>query len=75
LVFDLDTMLQTGIESEFRAKAAKLRDAVHQHIEEEETKAFPDLQEATDSDQSKSLTRAVREFRDAFRVEKPRGDA
>jgi hemerythrin superfamily protein len=74
LVFELDTMLQTGAESDFRAKAAKLRDAVLAHIEEEENTAFPKLQDAADPDQSKSLTRAVREFRDAFRVEKPHGE-
>lgn len=66
LVFELDTMLKTGDDSRFVETASKLKDAVFEHIEDEETSAFPDLQEKSSTDQSASLTNAVREFRGAF---------
>src|SRR5580700_1219654 len=45
LLFELDSMLKEGDDTEFDAKAKKFHDAVHHHIEEEEKKAFPRLQE------------------------------
>jgi hemerythrin superfamily protein len=70
LVFQLDTMLKEGGDSDtFREKAIALRDAVLEHIEDEETSAFPHLQEKAEPDQDATLTQAVREFRGSFRFE------
>ena len=69
LVFELDTMIQTGDDSDFVAKASRLRDAVYEHIDDEETTAFPELEEKSSEDQSEMLSRAVREFRSAYRFE------
>lgn len=66
LVFALDTMLKTGDDSKFGETVSKLKDAVFEHIEDEETSAFPALQEKSSPDQIASLTNAVREFRGAF---------
>ena len=63
LVFELDTMLKSGDDASFRETAEKLRDAVFEHIDDEETTAFPELQEKSSPEQSESLTNAVREFR------------
>lgn len=63
LVFELDIMLKTGDDASFVETAEKLRDAVFEHIEDEETTAFPELQEKASVEQSESLTGAVREFR------------
>lgn len=66
LVFELDTMLKTGDDAKFAETASKLKDAVFEHIEDEETSAFPDLQEKASPDQTQMLTQAVREFRSKF---------
>ncbi len=66
LVFVLDTMLKTGDDAKFAETAAKLRDAVFAHIADEETSAFPELQEKATADQGKMLTQAVQEFRSKF---------
>jgi hemerythrin superfamily protein len=68
-VFELDAMLQNGEESNFSAEATKLREAVCAHIEKEETTAFPHLREKATPEQGEALTKAVREFRGAFRYE------
>ena len=75
LIFELDTMLKTGDDSKFGETAAKLKDAVFKHIDDEETSAFPDLQEKSSPDQSTSLTNAVREFRGAFKFQPGAGGA
>jgi hemerythrin superfamily protein len=72
-VFELDAMLQNGEESDFGAKAMKLRDAVFAHIEGEETNAFPHLREKASPEQTEALTQAVRDFRGAFRYESTAG--
>ncbi len=66
LVFELDTMLKTGDDAAFSKTAEKLRDAVFEHIDDEETTAFPELREKATAEQTKSLTKDVREFRKAF---------
>jgi hemerythrin superfamily protein len=68
-VFELDAMVRKGGESDFGAKAAKLRDAVFAHIEGEETNAFPHLREKATPEQAEMLTKAVQDFRRALRYE------
>jgi hemerythrin-like domain-containing protein len=65
-VFELDTMLKTGAEADFPAKAAALREAVLKHIDEEELTAVPELQRAADQAHTAILNGAVREFRTNF---------
>lgn len=67
LLFQLDTMLKEGDEAEFESTASKLREAVLEHIDDEEEKAFPQLREKAEPQQAKMLTDSVREFRDALR--------
>jgi hemerythrin superfamily protein len=74
LVFELDAALKNGSNDTFLAKLAKLRDAVHEHIDEEEKTAFLRLRESVDGAKSESLTRSVKEFRDALTF-KPPSDA
>ncbi len=68
LVFELDSMLKAGEDSDFGVKAAKLQDAVLAHIKEEETTAFPELQKASDSKHAAELTASIRKFRGAFQI-------
>ena len=67
LVFQLDTMLKEGEESEFESTASKLREAILEHIDDEEQKAFAHLREKAEPQQAKMLTDSVREFREALR--------
>ena len=67
LVFELDTMLKEGDTGKFQAKAEKLQDAVLEHIDDEESSAFPHLQKGAEPAQSQMLTQSVREFRSALR--------
>ncbi|HEY5349505.1 MAG TPA: hemerythrin domain-containing protein [Candidatus Lustribacter sp.] len=67
VVFELDTCLNTGDTSGFAANAQKLRDAVLEHIGDEEQKAFPTLREKADPEQTKMLDNAVRKFRSSLR--------
>jgi hemerythrin superfamily protein len=67
LVFKLDSMLKEGQDDEFTRAAEKLRDAVFEHIEDEEQSAFPHLQKAADAQQARTLTEEVRKFRSALR--------
>lgn len=66
VVFELDTMLKQHDDAGFAARAKKLQAAVLEHIDEEETKAFPDLQKHADSKQSAQLTKDVKAFRGAM---------
>lgn len=67
LVFELDTMLKEGQDSDFTSKAQKLQEAVLEHIEDEEGSAFPHLREHASPEQARSLSDSVREFRGAIR--------
>jgi hemerythrin superfamily protein len=67
LIFELDTMLKEGDEGEFARRSEKLRDAILEHIDDEENSAFPHLRENADPRQAQMLTESVREFRSALR--------
>lgn len=69
LIFELDTMLKEGDDSDFEAKAEKLQAAILEHIEDEEDSAFPHIQEKAEPQQSQMLTESVREFRSSIRFE------
>lgn len=69
LIFELDTLLKKGDDAGFSEKAEMLRDAVLEHIDDEEKKAFPDLRKQSDPQQSAMLTESVREFRSSLRYE------
>lgn len=69
MLFELDSMLKERDESEFGAKADKFADAVRHHIEEEEQKAFPRLQENTDARHSEILAQSVKTFRKSLHFE------
>ncbi len=66
LIFEIDTMLKEGDDSKFDTKATKLREAILEHIEDEEGSAFPHLQKGADPQQTQMLTTSVREFRSAL---------
>lgn len=68
LLFELDTMLKEGDDAKFAAKAEKFRDAVLEHIDEEESKAFGQLEKGADAKHAQMLTESVREFRSRFRM-------
>jgi hemerythrin superfamily protein len=67
LIFELDTMLKQGDESDFTRKCEKLRDAILEHIDDEERSAFQHLRENAEPQQAQMLTESVREFRNALR--------
>jgi hemerythrin superfamily protein len=67
LIFELDTMLKEGDESDFESKASTLREAILEHIDDEEEKAFPHLRDNAEPQQAQMLTESVREFRSALR--------
>jgi hemerythrin-like domain-containing protein len=69
LFFELDSLLKGGEDTAFVEKAKKFHEAVLHHIEEEEGKAFPHLQENSDAEHSKELADAVREFRKSLHFE------
>jgi hemerythrin superfamily protein len=69
LLFELDSMLKEGDESEFAARAEKFQGAVLHHIDEEEQKAFPRLRDNADSEHAKILTESVRTFRSSLHFE------
>jgi DNA-binding HxlR family transcriptional regulator len=60
-------MMKEGNYADFPRVAEKLRDAVLEHIEDEEQKAFPHLQESAEPMQAQMLTQSVREFRNMMR--------
>jgi hemerythrin superfamily protein len=69
LLFQLDSMLKEGDDSEFAAKAEEFQKAVLHHIEEEERKAFPRLQENADPEHAELLAESVRTFRKSIHFE------
>ncbi len=69
LFFELDGLLKEGNDDEFARKAVKFRDAVLHHIDEEENKAFPRLEENGDPQNAASLTESMREFRKSLRFQ------
>ncbi|MBV9264156.1 MAG: hemerythrin domain-containing protein [Candidatus Eremiobacteraeota bacterium] len=69
LLFELDSMLKESDSSDFGAKAEKFQKAVLAHIDEEENKALPRLQENADPEKARALTESVREFRNALHFE------
>jgi hemerythrin superfamily protein len=75
LVFQLDTMMKEGNYADFPRIAEKLRDAVLEHIEDEEQKAFPHLQDSAEPMQAQMLTQSVREFRGIIRINMGIGQA
>ena len=66
LLFQLDTMLKSTEDEDFGSKAREFQDAVLEHIDDEETSAFPRLQERAKPEQERMLTESVCEFRDQF---------
>lgn len=69
LFFELDSMLKERDESDFTGKAKKFADAVRHHIEEEEQKALPRLQENVDPRHAESLAQSVKTFRKSLHFE------
>ncbi|MGA7356197.1 MAG: hemerythrin domain-containing protein [Candidatus Cybelea sp.] len=72
LVFELDSLLKERDGAEFTLKAKKFHKAVLAHIDEEENKAFPRLQENADPEDTENLTRSVKAFRKSLHFELPR---
>lgn len=72
-IFEIDTMLKAGDDGDFPKKAEKLKAAILEHIDDEETKAFRHLQEKAPPDQTQMLNDSVREFRTKFHMGGPRG--
>jgi hemerythrin-like domain-containing protein len=68
MIFELDSLLKEGRgeEDAFAAVAEKLRDAVGDHIEEEELHAFPQLRDEADPAQAEMLAHSIRQFRGAL---------
>lgn len=69
MLFELDSMLKERDQSDFAARAQKFADAVRHHIEEEEQKAFPRLQENADARHSELLAQSVKTFRKSLHFE------
>jgi hemerythrin superfamily protein len=69
LLFKLDTLLKTKHGEEFEALAREFQEALLDHIDDEETSAFPNLQDKAEPEQERMLTKSVREFRDRFVVQ------
>jgi len=69
LFFELDGLLKEGNDEEFARKALKFQEAVLHHIDEEENKAFPRLEENADPQNAASLTASMREFRSSLHFE------
>lgn len=69
MLFELDSMLKERDESEFGTKAEKFAEAVRHHIEEEEQKAFPRLQENADARHTEMLAESVKNFRKSLHFE------
>jgi hemerythrin superfamily protein len=71
LFFELDALLKEGDDEQFARKAVKFREAVLHHIDEEENKAFPRLEENADPQNAATLTESMREFRKSLRFATP----
>lgn len=68
--FEIESMLKEGQDGDaVQAKIEKLRDAVFEHIDDEEKKAFPHLQDAADDHETQLLNRSVQTFRGCIRFE------
>lgn len=70
LLFELDSMLKEGDDTEFAARAKKFQEAVLHHIDEEENKAFPRLEDV-DAQHTQVLTDSVKEFRSSLHFDTP----
>ena len=70
-LFELDSMLKEGDDSEFSAHAKKFQEAVLHHIDEEEQKAFPRFGQNADPEHSKILADSVRKFRSSLHFDTP----
>jgi hemerythrin superfamily protein len=68
-LFELDSMLREGDDSDFSAQATKFQEAVLHHIDEEEKKAFPRLRQNADPEHSERLVDSVRQFRSSLHFE------
>jgi hemerythrin superfamily protein len=68
VVFELDMLLKESNDEQFAKGAKKLQAAVLEHIDKEETSAFPQLQEKANAAQSKQLAHDVREFRNTIHM-------
>jgi len=71
LFFELDSLLKEGNDDEFARKTVKFREAVLHHIDEEENKAFPRLEENADPQNAETLAESMREFRKSLHFETP----
>ena len=69
LFFELDGLLKEGNDEEFARKALKFQEAVLHHIDEEENKAFPRLEENADPQNAANLASSMREFRSSLHFE------
>jgi hemerythrin superfamily protein len=69
LLFELDTLLKEGDDETFDEKAEKFQQAVLHHIQEEEQKALPRLEENADAETNEQLAESVREFRSSLHFE------
>ncbi len=68
--FEIDTMLKEGADDDkIQAKVEKFRDAILEHIDDEENKAFPHLQEAADGTERQQLNQSVQTFRGSISFE------
>lgn len=63
LVFELDALLRDGDTAAFATKAKKLQTAILEHIDVEESSAFPKLEKHTDPARAAALAASVRKFR------------
>jgi hemerythrin superfamily protein len=69
LLFQLDMMVKQHDESKFEPAARALQKAILEHIDDEESKAFPHLQDRTESMEQQLLTSNVRHFRSAIKMQ------
>lgn len=67
MLFEVDTCLKTGDVDGFAENAEKLRDAVLEHIDDEEQKAFPKLREDASEEAMQLLNRGVSRFRSSLK--------
>jgi len=67
LMFQLDSMLRENDADKFQDTAEKLQSAVLDHINDEEQKAFPQLQDESTDAQYDNLTQCVQELRQDLR--------
>jgi hemerythrin superfamily protein len=69
LVFELDSLLKAENDHDVSAKAKQLQAAIFEHIDDEETRAFPTLQSEADAAHAETLTQSVRAFRRSIHFE------